>query len=58
MPKYEGTEKKLEDAFKAAATDAITKDPSNDEKWFEVKISAKVTKNPGIKEYKVEISRP
>lgn len=58
MPKYEGKGKKLKEALAAAATEATQKDPGNDDQWFDVKVSVQITRNPGIKEYKVEIVRP
>jgi hypothetical protein len=57
MPKAEGRGKTLGEAFTNAAIDAIAKDKDNDDKWFDAKVTVQVTKNPGIKEYKVEIAR-
>jgi hypothetical protein len=46
--------KKLDDAFANAAGKAA-QHPENDDKLFQATIQVRITKNPGIKEYKISL---
>jgi hypothetical protein len=56
-PPYTGKKPDLKPAFDEAGKKARDEDPGwNEEKWYDAAISVQVKGNPGIKEYKVDLT--